>query len=382
MGYIVERKRADGKSYMVRYRGTDRKLRSETFRSAQRAKTFLEETSTDIRRDHWVSPEAAKTTFAEVAQRWEATRWGVRPSTRGKEEIALRVHLLPRFGPQLIRSIDYAAIDAFIADSLEVRAPATVSGHLQVLSQIFKEALKGRILGHNPCDLVRGPGAAPRRDDHFLSPAEISALAEAIDRRYRAMVLVAGFRGLRWGEVAGLKVPRLNQLQATLQVKETLSEVKGKLSFGEPKTKQSIRTIKLPKFLVDALDDHFQVFPPRGELVFSNPDGSPLRRSNFARRIWKPAVRTANLDEGLTFHGLRHSAVSILISEGAQMVEIGAILGWSKKSIPQMIGRYGHLYSSRDDQLTDRLEQVYRESAHIHAHSNVLAIDPTRRPPD
>ena len=84
---------------------------------------------------------------------------------------------------------------------------------------------------------------------------------------------------------------------------------------------------RVPLFLVEVLRAHIETFPPQGDLVFTSQGGALLRRSNFVRRTWAPAVARAGLDQRLTFHGLRHTAVSVLIAEGASIVELAAAAG-------------------------------------------------------
>ena len=64
-----------------------------------------------------------------------------------------------------------------------------------------------------------------------------------------------------------------------------------------------------------------------------------LRRSNFNRPAWAPAVALAGVDPCLTFHGLRHSAVSILVAQGASLVELAATMGWSRSTAAAMTMR-------------------------------------------
>ena len=87
-----------------------------------------------------------------------------------------------------------------------------------------------------------------------------------------------------------------------------------------------------------------------------------LRRSNFNRRAWAPAVALAGVDPRLTFHGLRHSAVSILVAQGASLVELAAIMGWSRSTAAAMTMRYGHLFAAQEKRLTDAVEQAYRNA--------------------
>jgi integrase len=110
---------------------------------------------------------------------------------------------------------------------------------------------------------------------------------------------------------------------------------------------------------VQVLDDHIRRHAS-GEFVFTSPKGKLLHRSSFARRYFRPAVSAAGLNSRLTFHGLRHTAVSILAAEGAQLNELATVMGWSRSTAAAMAVRYAHLFSSRQEHLTARLEAVFR----------------------
>lgn len=271
----------------------------------------------------------------------------------------MRVHILPVMGDWPLASIspmDVRSLLSILADS--GMAPSYVTKNLRILSQLMKAAVAERLIARNPCEGVRGPGEDPVEETIFLTAGELNALVEEIPDRFKAMVQLAGYRGLRFGEAAGLRPKRIDLARSRLHVAEALKEVSGDLYFGLPKHRR-LRQMALPRFLVDALVAHIQRFPPQNDLLFTNADGSMLRRSNFDRRLWQPAVRRAGLNENLTFHGLRHTAVSILISQGASIVELASIMGWSRSTAVAMSVRYGHLFEAREDHLTDALDKLY-----------------------
>jgi integrase len=120
----------------------------------------------------------------------------------------------------------------------------------------------------------------------FLDPEEIKVLAQAIDERYRVMVLTAAYSGLRFGELCALKVGRLDALRRTIRVEESLSEVRSEFTFKSPKSEASRRTVSVPGFLVEELARHLAKYPDSSGLVLTAPSGGPVRRTNFRRRIW------------------------------------------------------------------------------------------------
>jgi integrase len=87
-----------------------------------------------------------------------------------------------------------------------------------------------------------GPAAEVEREEmRFLTPAEVTTLADAIKARYRALVLVGAYGGLRIGELAGLRRGRVDLLRGTVTVAEIVVEVRGVLHIGPPKTRASRR---------------------------------------------------------------------------------------------------------------------------------------------
>jgi Phage integrase family/Transposase len=176
----------------------------------------------------------------------------------------------------------------------------------------------------------------------FATVAQVAALAEAIGPRYRALVLVAAYGGLRWGELVGLRVRRVDLLHGRV----TVAEVNGRLIPGPPETEAGRRTVTLPAVAAVALAEHLAEFAEPGPdgLVFPAPQGGYLRRSNFRRRWWLQATRAAGL-EGLRFHDLRHSAATLALAAGANTRELMERMGHTS---PTMALRYQHVMAGRD----------------------------------
>jgi integrase len=101
----------------------------------------------------------------------------------------------------------------------------------------------------------------------FATVAQVAALADAIDPRYRALVLVAAYGGLRWGELVGPRVKRVDLLHGRVTVAEQVAEVNGQLLPGPPKTEAGRRTVTLPAVAAVALAEHLATFAESG------PDG-------------------------------------------------------------------------------------------------------------
>jgi integrase len=170
------------------------------------------------------------------------------------------------------------------------------------------------------------------------------------------VVLVGAYGGLRIGELAGLRRSRVVLLRGTVQVAEIVVEVGGVLHMGPPKTRASRRTVGLPRFVVEELAAHLAAPGDPEGLVFTAPQGGPLRLPAFRARVWRPAVRAAGLD-GLRIHDLRHTAVALWIAAGANPKEVSARAGHS--SVSFTLDRYGPLYPEADAALRERLDALY-----------------------
>ncbi|MHB1929833.1 MAG: tyrosine-type recombinase/integrase [Acidimicrobiales bacterium] len=135
-------------------------------------------------------------------------------------------------------------------------------------------------------------------------------------------------------------------------------------------------------FLVDLLDEQPATRSQAGldGLVFVTKEGEPLRRGNFRRTYWLPATARAGL-AGLRFHDLRHTAVTLVIANGAHAKAIQQRMGHSSVTIT--LDRYGHLLPALDDQMADGLERMYRLAV---AERSVRVAEPvptieSRKPP-
>ena len=142
--------------------------------------------------------------------------------------------------------------------------------------------------------------------------------------------------------------------------------------------------VTIPAFLADELGQHLGALtrPPAGaDLVFPSPSGGHLRRTNFGRRLWAPAVRAATIEPPPTFHHLRHTAAALAIAEGAHPKAIQARMGHA--SITTTLNLYGHLFPSLGVELADRLDAVRADALAARLRRapgpEVVPIDPARR---
>src|SRR4030095_7623424 len=193
-----------------------------------------------------------------------------------------------------------------------------------------------------------------------VSSPQLRSWAEAVPGGYLALVLVAGYGGLRWGELVGLRRRRVDVAGARVQVVEQVAEVAGKFIVAPPKTAAGYRVVVLPAVAVAALADHLDDYArsePDG-LVFRSGRGTYLQRSNFSRLVWRPAVQQLGLN-GLRFHDLRHTAATLAAAAGATTKERMERMGHTS---PAVALRYQHVMADRQGAIAAALDGLVREA--------------------
>lgn len=100
--------------------------------------------------------------------------------------------------------------------------------------------------------------------------------------------------------------------------------------FGPPKSDAGRRVVAIPEVITADLASHIVTYAAPGDdgLVFTSPQGSPLRLSNFCRRVWRPALRAAGLPV-IHFHDLRHTGNQLAADAGANLRELMDRMGHS-----------------------------------------------------
>jgi integrase len=345
--------------WQARYPGPDGRdyPASETFATKTDADRWLAMVEADMLRGEWVDPRSGETIFSEWVDQWLRSNPTKRPTTLARDESVLRTHFLPLLGPRPLASITRLDVRRTV-DVMTARvSPATARTNYGVLSAVLNAAVEADMIARSPC---RGIvlATAPRRERPTLSPEELARLAAELPERYRPTVYLAGVLGLRWSEIVGLRVRRVNFLDRTLTVSETVSEVGGKLLVGaDTKSSASQRTIAVPPFMLEMLAAHLarRERPGPDEFVFLGPKGGLLRRS-FEARHFLPAAKRAGLD-GLSFHGLRHAAASLLIESGEHPRVVQHRLGHATARLSMEL--YSHVSNASDRAVAVRLEERF-----------------------
>jgi integrase len=297
-----------------------------------------------------IDPRLSSISFEDWSRDWLSGKTNIAPRTRRGYIARLNSHLLPVFGQRKLTSITNNEISQWLARSIEQGVGIVVLRQSHgVLRQIFNAAVLDGRLNRNPAIGVPLPRVI-RREKRALSPFELFELADCCEG-YEVLVKFAGTTGLRWGEIAALQCKDVSLLNRTVFVGKSYSDgLRGEKILGSTKTHQS-RTVPFPRELGTELKMLIENRRPEAHL-FTMPGEGSLDYNNFMSRIFRPAVKDLRM-EGVTFHTLRHTAASLLISQGTPITTVSGILGHA--STQMTLDVYGHLYE--DDAMTymDRL---------------------------
>lgn len=364
---VPNARHGSGLRWRARYYDANGHQHAKHFARKVDAQQWLDSVVTAVGTGSYVDPNRSKITVGTVAAQWLAGKINLKPTTRARYDNALTVHVLPRWSTVELAGVEHGDIQAWLAKlSASGQSGASVRKIHGVLSAVLDLAVRDKRLPANPSAGVSLPRSASRRR-RYLDAAQVELLAaEAaappLGRRgpaaaYQAngrAIFVLAYCGLRWSELAALRVEHVDVMRRRLNVCEAVTEINGgKLAWGTPKSHEA-RSVPLPKFLAEDLTTHI-AGRDRRELLFTTVNGEVLRNRN-ARRSWFDRAVAAIGEDGLTPHDLRHTAASLAVSSGANVKAVQRMLGHASASVTLDI--YTDLFESDLDAVADRLDEL------------------------
>ncbi len=304
----------------ARYRDRSNRQRTKTFESRASAKAWLAATEADLGRGTWIDPSFRATKLAIVAEHWLASDHRKRSGSIARDRSILATHILPAVGTTAVGAITRGDVQNLVNDWCKSCAASTVHRQYACLRGLFSYAESCELIVRSPCRNIRLPDVSPR-DAKILDGAQLEHLAEGMGD-YSSMLYLAAM-GLRWGEIAGLRVGAIDFLRGTVTiVRQRTRGASGRMVDQEPKTRTSRRSLSVPEWVMTMLAEHLAARGVNGgdaeALVFVSPGGEPLHYSNWRRRVWLPALARAGFED-LTFHDLKHTAATTLVEEGVDI---------------------------------------------------------------
>ena len=343
-----------------------RRLLSKTIEGTKRdAERYLRERLQS--RDRGIEPTAL--TLSEYLDRWlNSIKGVVSPRTLQDYKRFLGNYARPVLGGRRLGSLkplDFQSLYNEIADTVSAHAARRTH---QPLHASMEQATKWRLLEVNP---IRGV-AVPReqkRESCVLSRDEAVRFQQAAANHPRGLIFSFSLAsGMRPGEVLGLQWQDIDFEARTVTVRRSLVILENgkRWEFGEPKTRQSRRTIQLPATLIRSLSEHkvrqskerlalSGAYEDLG-LVFAGPLGLPLDRQNLINRGLRSIVAEAGLPKSFRWYDLRHSCATLLLAAKENPKVVSERLGHS--TVAFTLDRYAHVLPGMQESASAKLGEI------------------------
>lgn len=341
--------------WQARFVGPDGLMRPApmTFDSKIDADAWLRAQTSAVDRGTWTpsaqTPRAAMR-FRDYAERWLAER-DLKPSTRAFYRALLDQHLLPGLGDVYLDKVSPTTVRGWYA-AMNDKAPTRRAHAYSLVRSIYTTAVADELVAANPCR-IRGAGSTKRV--HEIRPAtlpELEVIVDNVPARYQAMVLLAAWCGLRFGELTELRRADVDVKEGVLRVRRGVTRVNGEFIVGDPKSAAGKRTVAVPPHLLPVVKTHLSKHtgPSPDALLFPARDGSHMQPSTLYK-VWYPARDAAGRPD-LRFHDLRHTGATLAAATGATLAELMARIG---HSTPAAAMRYQHAAADRDKAIAEAL---------------------------
>ena len=357
-----------GKRWRARYVDDDGREHAKRFVRKVDAQQWLDDITSRFVTGTYTPPEAGRATVAAVYAAWSAAQGHIAAKTALTRRSTWSNHVEPRWGSTAVADVKTSAVRAWVAQlaAAEVGVP-TIENAFGLLRMILGGAVEDNRIPRNPCTGVRLP-KREHPDRGYLTHVQVAALAGAV-KRHAEVVRFLAYTGLRFGEMAAVRVGDVDMLRRRVNVSRSVTEA-GRLIWRAPKTGER-RSVPFPAVLAAELAV-LMVGKSREDLLFTNTRGGVLRGTHYRADVFAPAVaecqKTDETFPTITPNDLRHTAASLAVSAGANVKAVQRMLGHAKASMTLDV--YADLFDEDLDGVAARLDAAIKSAA-----------DPLRAPP-
>lgn len=250
-------------------------------------------------------------------------------------------------------------------------SPKTILEHHRLLHSMLQQAVYWQMVPYNAASRVRPP-KSKKTNIKFYDDVQTIALIKALEGeelKFRVIILLTIFTGLRRGEVLGLEWQDINFNNSSVTVRQASQYVP---SIGiytkDPKTETSNRTISIPESILRLLREYkrkqLEIRLRLGDKwietnrLFVQWNGIPMHPDTITK-WFRQFLKEKNLPP-ITFHGLRHTHATLLIAQGLDVRTVSNRLGHAQTSTTLNI--YAHSFTRMDREASDKLDNLlYRE---------------------
>jgi integrase len=277
------------------------------------------------------------------------------------------LYILPRWKKTPLDAITHMEAQAWVAELGKKMGPASVTACFHLLKLPLDAATMDGKIRVNPLSGVKlpRPPKAKQTADTVLTADELSAVIVKMRDRWKALVFVPGWLGLRWSEALGLRRCDVNVFRKELQVGRVVvvePDCRTLLIKDGGKTGNATRTVPLPEPAVKVMLNHMATYCVSGspeDFPFLTTAGLASRRSWF-RRSFMRGLKGAEIPKKIRVQDLRHTAATLMLDAGIDLLDVSKRLGHANPSTTYDI--YAHLLDARREAGTAALAAAMRKA--------------------
>jgi len=338
--------------YYVDWMGNHRKKCRRGFKTKREAKAFEAEFKRSANGDMDMTMES----FVEIYFRDKEGELKER-SIKNKKYM-IEAHIIPYFGNMKLNEITPSDIINWQNAIREKQYSQTYMRMLQnQITALFTHAQKIYNLGKNPCKKVKKMGKSDADKLNFWTYEEYEQFIKTVDKKshYYVIFEILFWTGCREGELLALTKDDIDFKNNQIHISKTYYRTGGKDIVTTPKTEQSVRTLEIPEFLKEEIQDYYNRLYdyPTDKRLF--PIVAEAVQHKLKRNVEKAGVKKIRV------HDIRHSHTAYLIHQGVQPLIIKERLG--HRDIKITLNTYGHLYPNEQKNVAAMLDHRKKENA-------------------
>jgi len=297
--------------------------------------------------------------FGEVAQKWaKIAKPNAAATTYLNYQKVMNKHVLPRFGNVPIHSITGLDIEDFVS---ELKCGSkTKHNILTPLRRVMQFAKTHHIIQANPfnevSEIKRTKGGKPKA----LNLDEVRRFMNCLNDFWKPLFLFLFLTGVRIAEAAGLKWKHVDLAKGIVRIRKTIVFVSGKAIYKEPKTESSIRDVKLPEVVIEALrEQRKRTWKGNGEnFVFLNRGGRPIHRHTLNRGIIRPTLKKAGISTHISVKDARATFITNSLDKNERLSFVQSQVGHTTTRM--IVDHYYRHVPAPDD--GTRLEEAWNST--------------------
>jgi integrase len=388
----------DSKGNRIRHRKTIQVQAKSEKAQQKEAEKALSEFVLEVEKGEYFGQ--GKMTLKDFAEKWvkEYAEKELAPKTLHRYQEMLELRIIPILGHlpidkirpmHLVEFYNALAEDGARKDKVKVDgkmqikpgglSPQTIRHHHRLLSTIFSTAVQWQLLRDNPAGRVRPP-KVPKTEVASYDEEQTTAMLASLDGeplKFKVAVMIALTTGCRRGELLALKWNDIDFNNNFIRIDESAQYIPGKGHITkDPKNESSKRTVPVPSSMMPLLkkykseqnQDKLNIgsqwqkglkerlgadYEDPGNL-FTTWDGGPMFPDTLSK-LFREFIEKHNLPK-ITFHGLRHTAATLLIGKGVQDLTVSALLGHSDPGTTKRI--YAKSLKSAERAAADMMESI------------------------